>query len=173
MRLTIAVAVITSALVVGPAWSAARKPDLVATFRDWHLYTAGGGANHSCYLLSEPKEKTPKTLKRGEVSFLVSDWPARKVRHEPSVVPGYAYKEMSTVEVQAGQTKFPFFTQNERSTGSAWALKEDDEPKLVEAMKREAEMSVTGIDARGTMTRDNYSLSGFSAALAKMDQICR
>ena len=40
-----------------------------------------------------------------------------------------------------------------------------DEAKLLAAMKRGQELSVTGTSARGTLTRDNYSLAGLSAAL--------
>ena len=34
-------------------------------------------------------------------------------------------------------------------------------------------MSITGISSRGTLTRDNYSLAGISAALDKIDAACK
>ena len=48
-----------------------------------------------------------------------------------------------------------------------------DEKKLIDAMKRGAEMSVTGTSSRGTLTRDNYSLAGISAALDKVAATCK
>jgi hypothetical protein len=44
---------------------------------------------------------------------------------------------------------------------------------MIDAMKRGAEMSVTGTSSRGTLTRDNYSLSGISAALDKVAATCK
>ena len=34
-------------------------------------------------------------------------------------------------------------------------------------------MSVTGTSARGTLTRDNYSLAGISAAIDKLTTDCK
>ena len=173
MRLKFAAAVITSVLSFAAAAEAAEKPDLVATFRDWHVYSTGGGANRSCYLLSVPTAMTPKTMKRGNVSFLISTWPAQKVKHEPSVAPGYRYKEMGAASVQVGETKFALTTQNQRGAGGAWLAMPEDEPKLVDAMKRGSELTVIGVDSKGVLTRDNYSLAGFSAALDKLDSVCK
>ena len=49
---------------------------------------------------------------------------------------------------------------------------EADEKRLIEAMRRGAEIIVTGISKRGTMTRDTYSLAGLSEALDQVHQAC-
>ncbi len=41
-------------------------------------------------------------MKRDEVFFLISSWPGKKVKDEPSIVPGYSYKEGSKVQLQVG-----------------------------------------------------------------------
>ncbi|MFO1120388.1 MAG: invasion associated locus B family protein [Rhodospirillales bacterium] len=43
---------------------------------------------------------------------------------------------------------------------------------IVAAMKAGKAMIVRGTSARGTLTTDTYSLSGFSAALAAIDKAC-
>ena len=64
------------------------KPELLGDFKDWHVFSVGRGANRLCYALSEPRDTNPANVKRDKISFLISTWPGRKVRNEPSVVPG-------------------------------------------------------------------------------------
>jgi hypothetical protein len=116
---------------------------------------------------------TPKDAKRDSVFFLISTWPVRKVRNEPSVMPGYQYKAGIKTDVQVGSDKFSFFTKNEGGEGGAWMQDAKDEKKLVDAMKKGAGMSITGVSARGTLTKDTYSLAGISAALDKLDSSCK
>jgi hypothetical protein len=75
--------------------------------------------------------------------------------------------------VQVGSDKFDLFTKNDGQSGGAWVENPTDEKRMIDAMKRGAEMSVTGTSSRGTLTRDNYSLSGISAALDKVAATCK
>ena len=161
------------AFCLGPALAAEEKPTLLDSFRDWHVYSVGAGADRLCYALSQPKQMNPANVTRDAVFFLISTWPGRKVRSEPSVVPGYQYKVGTKVQVQVGSDKFELFTKNDGSAGGAWMENPADEKKLIDAMKRGSEMSITGTSTRGTLTRDNYSLAGISAALDKVDATCK
>ena len=173
MRLKLAAFVLTSGIAFAAGANAADKPKLVDTFRDWHVYSGGKGADRTCYLLAVPTGMTPKNLKRGDAFFLISNWPASKVKHEPSVVPGYQYKDMGVVQVQIGSDKFSFAAQNQGANGGAWAQMPEDEAKVVTAMKGGAQMVVTGVSSKGVLTKDEYSLAGFSAALDKLDSTCK
>ncbi|HEY4264812.1 MAG TPA: invasion associated locus B family protein [Micropepsaceae bacterium] len=155
------------------ALAAEEKPTLLESFRDWHVYQTGKGPNRLCYALSEPKQMDPKNVKRDSAFFLISTWPGRKVRNEPSVVPGYAYKDGTKTDVQVGSDKFSFFTKNDGSAGGAWLEDSKDEKKLIDAMKKGSGMNITGISSLGTMTHDTYSLAGISAALDKLDSSCK
>jgi len=161
------------ALTANAAFGADQKPELLGSFRDWHVYQTGMGADRLCYALSEPKATDPKNLKRDSIFFLISTWPGRKVRNEPSVVPGYQYKDGAMTDVQIGQDKFSFFTRNDNASGGAWIENPADEKRLIDSMKKGSEMIVTGISTRGTLTKDNYSLAGISAALDKVDSSCK
>jgi hypothetical protein len=163
----------TVCFAVGLAQAADPKPELLGTFKDWHVYATGAGANKLCYALAEPVQTNPANFKRDQVFFLISTWPGRKIRNEPSVVPGYQYKDMSPVEAQVGSDKFAFYSKNEGAKGGAWVDKPEDEKKLIESMKRGSAMTIIGTSSRGNLTRDNYSLAGLSAALEKIDMSCK
>jgi hypothetical protein len=172
-RLFSASALTISTLLAGlPAW-AADEPNLLGSFREWHVYSAGTGADRTCFAVAPPKDTTPAGVNRSGVFFMITSWPGRNVRNQPSVVPGYPYKEMSRSTVQIGSDKFDFFTKNDGNAGGAWMEAPEDEQKLIAAMKRGSSMSVTGTSARGTLTRDNYSLAGISAALEKLSTDCK
>jgi hypothetical protein len=155
------------------ALGAEAKPDLVGSFMDWHVYSAGAGANHMCYALSEPKQTVPGGLRRDKPFFLISSWPGRRVANEPSVVPGFQYRAGTKVELQIGGDKFQFFTKNDGGTGGAWMEVPEDEKKLIDTMKRGSNMTITGTSARGTLVKDSFSLSGISTALAKVADACK
>ena len=167
---SLAASALFCAISAGMPALAADEPTLLGSFKDWHVYSAGMGANRTCFAVSAPKEMNPKGANRSAVFFMITSWPDRKVRNEPSVVPGYPYKDMSTTVVQVGADKFDFaITKGD----GAWMEAPTDEQKLIAAMKKGAAMSVTGTSARGTLTRDNYSLNGISAALDKLDVECK
>ena len=161
------------AVPAGVASAAQEKPELLGSFRDWHVYQTGTGANRLCYALSQPKDMAPKNANRGSVFFLISTWPGRKVRNEPSVVPGYQYKDGTKTEVEIGTDKFTFFIKNDGTAGGAWMEDPNDERKLIESMKKGSGMNISGTSSRGTVTKDTYSLAGISAALDKIDQSCK
>jgi hypothetical protein len=153
--------------------AAGAEPNLLGSYREWHVYSAGMGAERSCFAVSPPQQTNPAGATRGAVFFMITSWPGRKVLNQPSVVPGYPYKEMSSVTVQVGSDKFDFFTQNDGNNGGAWMEAPADERRLLEAMRKGSAMSVTGTSARGTLTRDNYSLAGISAAIDKLTTDCK
>ena len=89
-------------------------------------------------------------MKRDAVYFLINDWPGRKAKSEPEIVPGYEYKDKSTAIAEVGSNKFEFFTKNEGTAGGAWLEQQPDEERLVDAMRKSAEIIVIGTSKRGT-----------------------
>jgi hypothetical protein len=114
----------------------------------------------------------PKKAKRDAIGFLINDWPSRKTRGEPEIVPGYKFKDGSAVTVEVGADKFTFSTTNDGGTGSAWIKGSNDEARLIETMQRGGQAIVTGTSARGTLTHDTYALDGLSDALTKIHTAC-
>ncbi len=159
-------------LAAGLASAGAETPQKLGTFKNGSAYVSGTGDSRVCYALSEPKAKEPAKAKRDGVFFLINDWPGRRVKSEPEIVPGYQYKDKSTVAADVGPNKFEFFTKNDGGAGGAWVEQQSDEARLVEAMRRGAEIIVTGVSKRGTTTRDTYSLAGLSDALDRVHKAC-
>jgi len=153
---------------------AVAAPQLLGVFKDWSAYQNGSGASQVCYVLSKPVSSEPRKAKRDPIFFLISDWPARKAKAEPEVVPGYAYREGSTVTAEVGADKFTFFTKNDgdNGDGDAWIKDTSDEQRLIAAMRNGQQVIVTGTSKRGTLTRDTYSLAGISDALDKIHAAC-
>jgi hypothetical protein len=167
-----AVAALAAGSLLAAAPASADVAAKLGSFKNWAAYTSGIGDAKVCYALSEPRMTEPVKVKRDKAYILINDWPVRKAKSEPEIVPGYQYKDKSTVTVEVGSDKFEFFTQNDGATGGAWVKEPTDETRLIEAMRRGAEIIVTGISKRGTMTRDTYSLAGLSDALDKVHQEC-
>jgi|SRR5579871_2469045 len=158
---------------VGPA--AADSPaTLLVVNKGWSAFTSGSGSSKICYALSKPTATDPKKAKRDPIYFIVTDWPGRspKAKSEPEAVPGYQYKDGSTVTAQVGADKFEMFTQNADGAGAAWVRKKADEVRLIEAMRRGQELIVIGTSKRGTETHDTYALAGLSDVLDKIHAAC-
>ncbi len=152
---------------------AAAEPQSLGTFSDWSAFKSSGSDGVVCYALSQPKESQPTNVKRDPIYFLISSWPGKKTFGEPSVVPGYPYKEGSITTVEIGSDKFEFYTQNEGADGGAWMKTAAEEKRLLEAMRGGSRMVVKGTSRRGTLTTDEYSLKGISAALDKIAADCK
>lgn len=163
----------TAALVL-TAPALADTPKVLGAFKSWTALTVGTGDNKSCYIIARPQSSLPAKAKRDPIGFLVTDWPARKAKAEPQVVPGYPYKDGSTVTAEVGGDKFDFFTKNDNDNGDgdAWIKSPADEARLVAAMRGGQTLIITGISKRGTMTHDTYSLDGVSDALDKIHAEC-
>jgi hypothetical protein len=65
--------------------------------------------------------------------------------------------------------KYQLYTNGD----GAWAESGDLDKRIVEAMKNGKTMSVSGVSWRGTQTSDRYSLSGVTAAMNKIDSMCK
>ena len=171
-RLVIAVGLASGALAALPATAADVPAEKLGEFKAWTAYSSGAGDSKVCYALSKPRMSEPTKVKRDPTYFLINDWPGRKAKSEPEIVPGYEYKDKSTVMAEVGSTKFEFFTKNEGTAGGAWLEQQPDEDRLVEAMRKSAELFVIGTSKKGTQTRDTYSLAGLSDALDKVHEAC-
>jgi hypothetical protein len=154
------------------AFAAGQLPELLGGFKNWAAYSTGTGDAKVCYALSRPVSSEPKKAHRDPIYFLINDWPGRKAKAEPEIVPGYQYKDGSSVTVVVGSATFTFFTRNEGGAGGAWVEAQADEQRLVEAMRASSEAIVTGTSKRGTLTHDTYSLAGLPDALDKAHAAC-
>jgi hypothetical protein len=146
---------------------------LLGAFGNWTAYSVGSGDSMTCFAMSRPRAVEPKRgLKRGSIYLIVSDYPARKVKAEAEIVPGYQYKEKAPVTLEIGEDKFAFFARNEAKEGAAWISSLGDAPRLIDAMSKGVSAVALGSPIKGAKSVDTYSLAGFPDALAKIHATC-
>lgn len=159
------------ALMVGMTGSArAVEPTSLGVFNDWTAYTYKAADTKVCYVVAQPKSsQAAKKVKRDPIFFLVTHMPGRNIKGEISTIIGYPFKESTTVQLTIDTVEFELFTNGD----GAWADTTEKEKKIVATMKAGQTFSVRGTSWKGTETTDTYSLSGFSAAMDKIDAACK
>jgi invasion protein IalB len=147
----------------------AQAVGLVETQGAWGIYADSDTPKKVCFLAAQPQSVEPKGANRGPIYFYVSAWPKDGVQAEPSVKVGYPINSQRDVSISVGSDAFRLFAKGDR----AFVSEPAEEQKLIESMKKGATAVVKATSTRGTNTTDTYSLSGITAALAKMDEVCR
>ena len=124
--------------------------------------------NDWCYIGSLPvKSDLPETKKRGENYILVY----KIIGSDENIVQveaGYQYNLDKDIIVKIDNTSFDFYS-TEDSSETAWT---DNDEKVIYAMKKGLELVLIGQSNRGTMTKDTYTLKGFTSALNKLNEDC-
>lgn len=150
-----------------PQGAGAQSVTTLGQFNDWTAYTMTENGKKVCYVASQPKKDEGNYSRRGDIYVLVTHRPSDKQFNVVTVYAGYAYRPGSSVELSIDQTKFELFTEGE----TAWAHDEMDR-RIVQEMRKGSSMVVRGTSARGTGTKDSYSLKGITAALSKINEAC-
>ncbi|HEX9323351.1 MAG TPA: invasion associated locus B family protein [Xanthobacteraceae bacterium] len=146
-------------------------PVLLGQYAEWGAYAAQSGGGKICFALAKPgsSQTTPPNKPRDPVFFFVATRPAENVRNEVSVMMGYAFKPATDATVEIGPAKFALYTQND----GAWIKNAAEEARLVETMRKGADLVITGTSSRGTQSVDRYSLKGLAQALDRSAQECK
>jgi hypothetical protein len=147
------------------------QPTLLGQYGDWGAYTATPGGGKVCFALAKPKSsKTdPAGRKRDPAYMFVSNRPSENVKNEVSVIIGYPFKASSDATAEVGSAKFAMYTQND----GAWIKNVAEETRMIEAMRKGADLVIKGTSGRGTASTDHYSLKGLSEALSRIEQECK
>jgi len=147
------------------------EPTLIGQFGTWGAYSATPNGKKVCFALAKPSSSktNPPNRPRDPAYAFVSTRPAEKVNNEVSVMIGYALKPGSESSVEVGGAAFAMYTQGD----GLWIKNAAEEERMVEAMRKSAELVVKGVSAKGTETTDTFSLKGLAQALDKIAQDCR
>ena len=155
-------------LAAGSEPAHAQEVEYLGTNRDWHAFQYMENGNRVCYMASRPLEEEGDYTRRGDVFVLVTHRPAENSRDVVSFIAGYSYEDEGEVTVTIGGNTFRLFTEDD----TAWARDEATDQRLVQAMRRGADMVVRGTSSRGTLTTDTYSLFGFTATYNEITGAC-
>jgi hypothetical protein len=147
------------------------EPTLIGQFGTWGAYTATPNGKKVCFALAKPasSKTNPPNRPRDPAYAFVSTRPAEKVTNEVSVMIGYTLKPGSESTLEVGGGSYAMYTQGD----GLWIKNAAEEERMVDAMRKAADVVVKGVSAKGTETTDTFSLKGLSQALDKLAQDCK
>ena len=147
------------------------EPTLIGQFGTWGAYTATPNGKKVCFALAKPSSSktNPPNRPRDPAYAFVSTRPAEKVTNEVSIMIGYALKPGSESTLEVGGGSYAMYTQGD----GLWIKNAAEEERMVEAMRKSADVVVKGVSAKGTETTDTFSLKGLAQALDRLGQDCR
>jgi len=144
----------------------------VAANTDWSVFVEDNPTE--CWGVSAPKETVNTRdgavvqARRGDILLFVFYRPSASVQGQVAFTGGYPFASGSTATLLIAGTTFQLFTEGEW----AWPATPEDDAKIVAAMKRGADAVVTAQSGRGTITKDTFSLLGFTAAVEEASKRC-
>jgi invasion protein IalB len=157
-----------------PAVNPTAQATLLGQYGDWGAYTATPGGQKVCFALAKPTSSVDNPPNRrtaaNPVYMFISTRPAEKVSNEVSVlVTGYVFKPNSEASVAVAGANFAMYTQND----GAWVKNAAEESKLIETMRKAADVVIKATTSRGTQTTDTFSLKGITQAVDRAAQECK
>jgi len=154
-----------------PAVAGSSEPTLIGQFGTWGAYTAMPNGKKICFALAKPSSSktNPLNRPRDPAYAFISTRPAERVVNEVSVMIGYTLKPGSESTLEVGGASYAMYTQGD----GIWIKNAAEEERMVEAMRKGADLTIKGVSAKGTETVDVFSLKGLSQALDRIAQDCR
>ena len=156
----------------GAAQAQETTDNRVAANTDWSVFVEDNPTE--CWGVSAPKETVNTRdgqvvqARRGDILLFVFYRPSASVQGQVAFTGGYPFASGSTAALDIGGTEFQLFTEGEW----AWPATPEDDVKIVAAMKRGTNAIMTAQSGRGTVTRDTFSLLGFTAAVEEAAKRC-
>jgi hypothetical protein len=148
--------------------SSAPKTQSLGTVGAWSAYAAGEKSNRICYLVGRPQKTDSAGIDRKAPVAMVTHRPSESISNVVSFVEGYTLKNGTDVALEVDDKKFDMFTNDD----SAWARTAELDRTIVSAFVAGRTATVKGTPTSGKPTTDVYSLSGFTKALALIDEAC-
>ncbi|MGR3621116.1 invasion associated locus B family protein [Pseudophaeobacter sp.] len=139
---------------------------------DWSVFQ--GESPKECWGVSAPKESVNTrdgrvvAVRRSEIQLFVFFRPDSGGKGQVTFTGGYPFAPGSTVNMSIGESEFELFSEGEW----AWPATAADDAKIITSMKRGAGAVLTARSARGTQTKDTFSLLGFTAAIEDAEKRC-
>ena len=97
-------------LVLSSTAAHASSPKSVATYKDWIVYSLDLGGDKVCYAVSEPTDKSPRSVNHGDIFFMVSTWKSGVAQGQPSFMAGYDLRDAPEPVIRIGSDKWEMYT---------------------------------------------------------------
>ncbi len=160
------------ALAASGVWAQEESTNQVAAKTAWSVFEDKDP--RECWAVSSPTETVNSkdgrvvAVKRGDILLMTFYRPGAGVKGQIAFTGGYPFAGGSTVNVNVGGSEFELFTEGEW----AWPASTADDAKIIAAMKRGSDAILTARSARGTVTKDTFSLLGYTAAVEEAEKRC-
>jgi hypothetical protein len=147
------------------------EPTLIGQFGTWGAYMATPNGKKVCFALAKPSSSktNPPNRPRDPAYAFVSTRPAEKVNNEVSIMIGYTLKPGSESTLEVGGASYAMYTQGD----GLWIKNAAEEERMVDAMRKSADVVVKAVSSKGTETTDTFSLKGLAQALDRVAQDCK
>ena len=138
------------AMTAGVPAVAQNESNRVAAETDWAVFE--GSEPKECWAVTAPKETVNTrdgrvvSVRRGDILLFVTFRPEQSIASEISFTGGYPFADGSTATLEVAGTTFELFTEGEY----AWPATPAEDQKIVTAIKRGANATITARSARGT-----------------------
>lgn len=145
----------------------------VATSTAWSVFEERDP--RECWAVSAPTETVNTrdgrvvAVRRGDILLMTFFRPGAGVQGQVTFTGGYPFAPGSTVNMRVGDESYEMFTDGEW----AWPATPEDDGKILAAMKRGVDAVLTARSARGTQTKDTFSLLGYTAAVDEAEKRCK
>jgi hypothetical protein len=116
------------------------------------------------------RDGQPVSVRRGDILLFVTFRPGTGAAGEISFTGGYPFAPGSTVGVEIDGKTFELVADGEWAWPTAGG---EDDAAILAALKAGSSAIVTARSARGTQTKDTFSLSGFTAAMTEAEARCK
>lgn len=160
------------ALAATGVWAQEESTNQVAAKTAWSVFEDANPKE--CWAVSAPTETVNTkdgrvvAVRRGDILFMTFFRPEAGVKGQVAFTGGYPFAKNSKVNLSIAGSEFELGTQGE------WAWPEEsDDAKIIAALKRGAEAVLQARSARGTQTKDSFSLSGYTAAVEEAEKRCQ
>jgi len=137
-------------------------------FKDWQSFILLEEGNKTCFAQSTPIVRAPKKLKRDPSRLFVSFRPSENIKNEVSVTNGYEFKLKFPVAAKSGKKSYNLFSKGR----FAWTVDDEEDKKLIEAMRKASRLMIVGNSEKGQETTDQYSMMGFTKAYNAAKKSC-
>ncbi|MEM8776096.1 MAG: invasion associated locus B family protein [Pseudomonadota bacterium] len=169
----ISAACVAIALAGSVSFAQEESTNQVAAKTAWSIFEETNPKE--CWAVSAPTETVNTkdgrvvAVRRGDILLMTFFRPEADVKGQITFTGGYPFASGSSVNVNIGGNQFEMFTEGEW----AWPATTGDDAKIIAAMKRGTDAVLTARSSRGTITKDTFSLLGFTAALEEAEKRCQ
>ncbi|WP_322866694.1 invasion associated locus B family protein [Aquicoccus sp. G2-2] len=172
-RIALGIAGALLALAALPVSAQQTSTNQVAAKTDWSVFEDKDPKE--CWAVSAPKETVNTkegrvvAVRRSDILLMAFFRPTAGVAGQITFTGGYPFASGSTVNLNIDGNSFDLFTEGEW----AWPASPGDDTKVLTALKRGSSAVLTARSKRGTVTKDTFSLSGFTAAVEDAEKRCK